>query len=124
MTFPQDWPSGCPSPDTPDAAGTVFRIVKGDPVTAGDMLSHHEMGKLPRADPCLRCGLSVFQELEDAQNQQQLLPKLGDKIAQAQLEAEHGKACLTKGQQPTHTTWWPYEGVDRASLFVIVQEVP
>jgi hypothetical protein len=87
------------------------------------MQSHHETGKLPRADPCLRCGLSVFRELEDALNQQKLLPKLGNKIAKALLEAAHGKACLTKGQQPTHTTWWPYEGVDRAALFVVVQEV-
>jgi hypothetical protein len=123
MTFPKDWPSGCPSPDTPDAAGDVFRIAKENPVTAGDMRSHHETGKLPRADPCLRCGLSVFRELEDAMNQQKLLPKLGNKIAKAMLEAAHGKACLTKGQQPTHTTWWPYEGVDRAVLFVVVMEV-
>lgn len=123
MTFPKDWPPGCPSADTPDAAGNVFRIVKGSPVTAGDMQSHHETGKLPKADPCLRCGLSVFREQADALNQQKLLPKLGNKIAKALLEAAHGKACLTRGQQPTHTTWWPYEGVDRAALFVVVQEI-
>lgn len=123
MTFPQDWPFGCPPADTPDAAGDVFRIVKGNPVTPEDMQSHYETGRLPKADPCLRCGLSVFRELEDALNQQKLLPKLGNRIAKAPLEAAHGKACLTKGQQPTHTTWWSYEGVDRAALFLVVQEV-
>ncbi len=123
MTFPKDWPSNCPSADTPDATGDVFRISKEDPVTQQDMLSHHETGKLPKADPCLRCGLSVFLELEDALNQQKLLPKLGNRIAKALLETNHGKACLTKGQQPTHTTWWPYEEVDRAALFVVVRDV-
>ena len=87
------------------------------------MQSHHETGKLPKAEPCLRCGLSVFGGLEDALNQQELLPQLGNQIAKATLQATHGKACLTKGQQPTHTTWWPYEGVDRAEPFTVVQEV-
>jgi len=123
MAFPKDWPFGCPSADTPDAVGDVFRIAKANSVSAGDMRSHHETGKLPRADPCLRCGLSVFRVLEDALNQQKLLPKLGNRIAKALLEAAFGKACLTKGQQPTHTTWWPYEGVDRAAPFIVVQEV-
>jgi hypothetical protein len=123
MTFPNDWPSGCPSADTPDAEGNVFRLVKENPVSSCDMRSHHETGKLPKADPCLRCGLSVFRELEDAVNQQKLLPKLGSMIAIANLKATHGKACLTKGQQPTHTTWWPYEGVERAVLFSVVQEI-
>ncbi len=123
MTFPEDWPSGCPAADTPDADGEVFRIVKDDPPSAADMRSHHETGRLPKADPCLRCGLSVFRRVEDAVNQQSLLPRLGKKIAKATLVAPHGKAILTPGQQPTHTTWWAYEGVDRASLFAVVQEV-
>lgn len=123
MKYPDDWPAGCPSADTPEASGGVFRIVKENPVSAGDMQSHHETGRLPHADPCLRCGLSVFRVLEDALNQQRLLPKLGSRIARALLVAEHGKVCLTSGQQPSHTTWWPYEGIDRAALFVVVKEV-
>lgn len=123
MSFPKDWPAGCPADDVLDAQGEVFRIVKGDPATADDMKSHHETGKLPKADPCLRCGLSVFREVDDAVNQQRLLPKLGKWIARAQLTPAHGKACPTKGQQPTHTTWWPVEGVDRAVLFKVVREV-
>jgi hypothetical protein len=123
MNFSKDWPSGCPADDTLDAAGEVFRIAKENPVTASCMESHHESGKLPKADPCLRCGLSVFRDVEDAINQRNLLPKLGDKIAKGLLLDEHGKACLTKGQQPTHTTWWPYEGVDRASLFIVIRDL-
>lgn len=123
MMFPQSWPIGCPSVDTPDAGGEVYRIVKDNPVTMADMLTHQETGRLPKADLCLRCGLSVFRLIEDAVNQQKLLPKLGKRIAKGLLTVVHGKACLTTGQMPTHTTWWPYDGVDRAVIFVVVQEV-
>jgi len=123
MSFPLDWPAECPSAVTPDAEGEVFRIVKENPPGASDMLSHHETGKLPKADPCLRCGLSVFRTLDDALNQQKLLPRLGKRIAKGHLTDADGKAAPTPGQQPTHTTWWPFEGIDRAAKFVVVQEV-
>lgn len=123
MSFPKDWPVDCPAALVPDADGEVYRIVREKPATDEDMRTHHETGKLPKADPCLRCGLSVFRDLEDAINQQRLLPKLGRGIARALLTAVHGKACPTKGQQPTHTTWWPFEGVDRSALFEVVQEL-
>ncbi|MGL4421102.1 MAG: hypothetical protein ACRCZF_10590 [Gemmataceae bacterium] len=122
MFFPKDWPIDCPPAATPDAAGNVYRIVRGNPVTPADFLSHHELGKLPQADPCLRCGLSVFRDRGDAEYQQKLMPRLGSRIAEALLEANHGKACLTRGQQPTHTTWWPYEGIDRSALFSVVED--
>jgi hypothetical protein len=124
MKFPKDWPSGCPHESTPEANGVVFRIVKRNPASHEDFLSHHETGRMPKASPCLRCGLSLFRLLEDALNQQKLLPRLGKVIASACLSSDHGKACATEGQQPTHTTWWPCEGVDRAKLFVFVLEVP
>lgn len=120
MTFPDDWPDGCPGVNVPEAEGVLFRIVKGDPPTPDDLRSHHETGRLPRADPCLRCGLSVFRELADAQNQRSLMPRLGGWVATGTLRAVHGKACLTPGSQPTHTTWWPHVGVDRVALFTVV----
>lgn len=123
MNFPETWPQGCPSNDTPPAEVEIFRIVRHDPVLPTDFQSHLETGRLPQADPCLRCGLSVFRLIEDAWNQQKLLPNLGKRIARANLNPEHGKACLTKGQQPTHTTWWPYRDVNRAELFTVVKGV-
>ena len=78
---------------------------------------------MPKAPACLRCGLSVFQELKDVVHQRQLFPKLGRLIAQGILQAEHGKMRLdAPGTQPTHTTWWVYRDVNRASLFTIVME--
>ena len=122
MKFPVDWPTNCPPPDAVDADGHVFRLVKHDPPQAEDTASHLETGRLPKAPPCLRCGLSVFREIRDAVHQRQLLPKLGSLIAQATLLAEHGKTKLTMGSQPSHTTWWAYQGVNRASLFTVIRK--
>ncbi len=122
MKFPDSWPADCPPANAADAAGDVFRLVKHDPPRAEDTASHMETGKLPKAPPCLRCGLSVFREIRDAVHQRQLLPKLGSLIAAATLLAEHGKTKPTEGRQPSHTTWWAYEGVNRASLFSVVRE--
>lgn len=47
----------------------------------------------------------------DADGTVYLLPKLGQWIAQATLTGNHGKTMLTAGQQPTHTTFWTYEGL-------------
>ena len=120
--FPADWPIDCPPGDAVDAAGVVFRIVKHAPPLGEDLASHQESGRLLKAPACLRCGLSVFREIRDAVHQRQLIPKLGNLIAQARLQAEHGKTKLTEGKQPTHTTWWTYEGVHRASLFSVLGE--
>lgn len=122
MNFPNTWPDGCPPDDAVDAEGDVFRIVNNDPPLADDLASHLETGKLPKAVPCLRCGLSVFREVRDAMHQRLLIPKLGRWVAKGTLKAEHGRTKLTTGKQPTHTTWWAYDGVDRAILFGIVRE--
>jgi hypothetical protein len=52
-----------------------------------------------------------------------LFRKMGDYIAEGSLAAEHGTTKLTEGKQPTHTTWWPYDGVDRARIFAVVEDL-
>jgi hypothetical protein len=122
MEFPRDWPADCPPADAEDAAGVVFRIVRENPPVADDFATHAETGRLPKAPACLRCGLSVFREMRDAEHQRALMPRLGRRIAMATLGSMHGKAMPTSGMQPSHTTWWPYEGVDRARLFSVIEE--
>lgn len=117
MSFPADRPQGCPPTDAEDANGEVFRLVKTDPPTAADFLSYHEMG-ITRGDPIRRCGLSVFRDRADAEHASRAFPNLGNVIARAVLELGHGKTKQTG--RPTHTTWWPAEGVDRATLFTVV----
>ncbi len=122
LTFPSDWPASCPPDDAEDAHSGIFRIVKNDPPEDSDFLTHYETGRLPKADSCLRCGLSTFRDIRDAIHQRQLMPRLGRFIANGVLESQHGKTKLTKGQQPTHTTWWVYANVNRAELFSVCDE--
>jgi hypothetical protein len=121
LEFPSDWPDDCPPADAVDAEGCVYRIVKHDVPKDEDFQSHHETGRLRNAHPCLRCGLSVFRDIQDAIHQKQLFPKLGEWIARGALKAEHGMTKVTPTRLPTHTTWWPYSGVQRKSLFAVVR---
>lgn len=72
---------------------------------------------MPTAPPCLRAGLSVFRTRDDAVHQATLLPFLGKMVASAELHPEHGKVKLTPGKVTSHSTWWPYPGIDRPALF-------
>lgn len=119
--FPTDWPADCPPQAAQEANQAVFRLVKEEPPSAGDLASHHETGKLPGACPCLRCGLSVLPSLDDALHQRDLMPKLGDHIAQAQLQPMHGKTQHTPSRRlPAHLTWWPAVALERHTIFQIV----
>lgn len=122
MNFPANWPEDCPPRDALDAEGDVFRIVNHDPPITEDVATHFETGRLPKAPQCLRCGLSVFRDVRDAIHQRLLMPKLGRFIAGARLKAEHGRTKLTSGQQPTHTTLWTYDEINRTIVFAVVRE--
>lgn len=119
--------SDCPPPDAGPAEGDVFRCCKVNPPAPGDLETHEESGRLPAADPCLRRALSVFRTQQDAEHQLRLFRRWKQRfVAKATLRAEHGRALATRGQQPTHTSWWPSAGLDpraRAALFTVTCEV-
>ncbi|WP_022652459.1 hypothetical protein [Aquaspirillum serpens] len=118
MNFPSSWPQGCPPDDAEAADGQLFRVAKSYPPTAEDFMSHEELGKKSTGPQCLRVGLSLFRTLDDAEHLTQLFPKLGQYVMRGQLQPCHGVLKLTpSNRHPTHTTWWPYEGVDRAEPF-------
>lgn len=122
-TFPADWPEDCPPHGTPATGGDYFRVVRTDPPTPDDFLSHRELGKLPKAPPCRRAGLSTFRALDDAEHMALLFPVLGDHVARGTLDAEYGVAMLTPGQRPSHTTVWPYTQTQRTAPFRFVTRV-
>ena len=123
MSFPVDWPVDCPPESAEPASGVVFRLVRVNPPVDDDFLTHHESGKMVNAPPCLRRGLSVFRCRVDAEHQHRAFPKLGAFIASGDLEGHHGLINVTPGKQPTHSTWWPFEDVDRAAAFSKVEEI-
>ncbi len=120
MNFPETWPIDCPPIDAVEAEGNVFRIVKNDPPAADDFLTNLEANTFPMRLPCLRCGLSVHRVLSDAIHTKTKYPKLGGRIAEGTLTNQYGKTKQTG--QASHTTWWVFEGVDRASIFALVAE--
>lgn len=121
MGFPGDWPVGCPPADAVAAEGTVFRIAKTDPPGPDDFKSYRELG-ISRGDPCRCCGVSVYRLLSDAEHASRTFRNMGKVIAKAVLQADDGMAKPTG--KPTHTTWWPYEEVDRTARFAVVGKVP
>lgn len=123
MTFAAHFPAVCPPTDAEPAAGIVYRIVRSDPPGPDDFLSHHEAGLLPKADACLRCGLSVFRVRTDGVHQRNLYPRLGEFLAEGSLTPADGQTRLTAGRMPTHTTWWVYDGVDRVHPFSNVEKL-
>ena len=124
MCFPSDWPSDCPPEVAPPAQGVVYRLVKVTPLQEADFLSHKEMNRVPpTADLCDCCGLSVFRKKEEAIHMRRLFRKIGDYVAEGTLAKEHGVAMLTPGKLPTHTTWWPYEGVIRTTVFGNIEAI-
>lgn len=123
MTFAAYFPPNCPPSEAEPAGGIVYRIVKSDPPGADDFLNHYETGKLPKADACMRCGLSVFRAKDDGIHQRNLYPKLGEYLAEGELKPTDGQTRLTKGARPTHTTRWVCEGIDPAKPFVKVEKV-
>lgn len=100
------------------ADAAVFRITKANPPSQDDFKSHEELGKTTNGPQCLRLGLSLFQNLNDAEHSLQLFPKLGSYVMQGQLGHKHGVIQVTPSNRfPTHTTWWPYEGINRLEPF-------
>jgi hypothetical protein len=116
-TFPKDWPNGCPPFDCMDASGGAYRIVKTSPCTADDFKTYAELGN--GSAECKRSGLSVFSTFDGAAHCRAKYQNLGFYIAFATLAPEHGK---TKAGHRQHLTWWPFEEVDRLSLFAVVDE--
>lgn len=115
-SFPADFPADCPPADAEDAIGQVHRIVTSHELRAEDYLTYAESGRLPKADPCRRHGLSVYRSFEEARHHQELRPYLGGFIASGELTPDAGKTKLTN-RRTGHTTWWPYPGIDRTAWF-------
>lgn len=119
--FPREWPTECPPSEAVAAKGIVYRTCKGSPLSQDDFKSYLEHGKAPNACPCLRAGLSVFRDRHDAIHHANQFRRMAGLVSAGELRPEHGNTKPTPSKTgPSHTTWWPVEGLDRASIFRIV----
>jgi hypothetical protein len=126
--FPDWFVANCPPDDAQDASGTVYRFVAAIPVDPDEFRSDHETGERPNGPPCQRCGLSVFQSVDDVRRLLRFLWKnypgraFGPHVVKRDLVPEDGKTALTGGHG--HHTWWAYEGVEWHARFEFVESVP
>jgi len=125
LNFPDWFPSNCPPSTADDALGIVYRFATKSPVAAEDFLSHKELGLAPKAPPCRRCSLSAYRTVGSARRKLRELrdrspARFGPYIAEGSLSAEHGK-IKQEGADPDHHEWWAYQGVQRHTLFRIVE---
>ena len=125
--FGPEFPPNCPPPSATSANATVYRLVRRQPPDATDFQTHAELDLAPRADPCDRCGLSVYADPNDAVAKYQEVvnrygpegTKIGRLVARLLLTPIHGQFLATPNQRvhDSHHTWWPYCGADRLSSF-------
>lgn len=127
-SYPKNYPESCPPSDAQDANGDYYRLVHENPPSENDLLSNAELGLKPKADECLRLGLSVYGTEQGAsatylhfKNLYGEGVRLGALVAKGSLSPKDGKTKQTF--KPPHETWWPYEDVDRGSLFTVVKDM-
>jgi hypothetical protein len=124
--FSPHMPDGCPPLDAPLAQGLVFRVVKSDPPTPEDFLTYFEEDKVRPDRECDCHGVSVFRDSDDAVAYAEKFQYLGEFIARGSLENQHGKVAdtprIVNGERVSHATWWPFDGLVRHTLFVVLKE--
>ena len=121
MTTFAGLPANCPPANAAPCAVTVYRRASGTPVPADELHSYAEMGKpLNLANQCRGHGVSVYADRRDVERKLKAYPAGGGThIAEAVLTANDGVIAHTPNWRApdSHHTWWPFAGVDRASLF-------
>lgn len=121
-SFPSDIPTGCPLPSAVPCDCAVFRACDSPPPKKSDFRTFHELGRARNArgdNACLRFGLSVFPTKQACEHMLEVFPANGNYVSTGTLAAVHGVIANTPtGNFPAHQTWWPYESVQRETLFV------
>jgi hypothetical protein len=124
VSFPSNYPQNCPPQNAVDADIVVYRTVANDPPLAGDFQSYVEAGKVKKRPKCNDHSVSVMRSKEDAVHHREVFGgNIGGKfIAVGTLLPAHGKTeGSSYGNFPSHTDWWPYENVQRHTVFTVVQ---
>ncbi|MFY9227421.1 MAG: hypothetical protein WAQ98_32415 [Blastocatellia bacterium] len=123
MKWPSFFPTGCPTPETPLANESVYRVIEGSIPTNEDFISFQEQNPQKCYHPreCDACGISVYTILEDVVKLQRRVPKFKNKrIAIGKLTPEMGMLKPTPGKEPSHHSWWIPLGIQPLNIFVLI----
>lgn len=121
--YPDHFPPGCPPDDAEPASGEVYRVVRKTTPDNDDFMTQHEMNRMHRACQCLRRGISVTSEIEDAFHLMRTVSGVGDYIVKKQLSPQDGVMKPTPmKERPSHVTWWAFDGVERGKNCTLIEE--
>ena len=131
LTWPVDFPDGCPPEQSAPSGGVYFRIVKTDPPGLSDFVSAYHQ-KRPAANLeinrgsrtlCETMGLSVYADPTDAILCAGQFPKLGTLIARVNLTPQSGKLLGTGRPSNSHHTWWMVHGFNPIGCSEVVDSL-
>lgn len=122
LKFPDYFPPNCPPAEATGEAKNLFRLCYGPTPTEEDFVSYYLKGPKKYEGNILAYGLSVFPTEDDCRSARKKSPLLRKKYKFCSCgmnTPERGKILSTPNQQnPTHITWWTYEGVEPHTFFV------
>lgn len=120
-TFHAEMPANCPLPTAAPCDCVVYRGCASSALQESDFKTHAELGlaKTAKGDQaCTRFGLSVFPSKAHCEHMLEVFPQNGNYVAEGKLATNHGQIADTPSKRfPAHKTWWPFEGVQRTSMF-------
>ena len=114
MTYREPLPDGCP-PDKAEeieSPWVVYRLVRNSPPTGGDFRSQRAEQPTVHFNvcECRACGVSVFTNRLDAENQRRRRKLKSRVVCRVTLTPGAGRIKKTGGT--SHHTWWPYYDYD------------
>lgn len=128
MNFPDYFPENCPLIPSRCEELIVYRAVDNKTnieVKDFEPLILDKKKKLnlsSSSSKCRACGLSVYTNIEELQNNIEIVPSLFNKeIIPVQITKDSGRVLETppiKSPDSSHITWWPYSHVDFLKLVV------
>ncbi len=123
------YPENCPPVETEPASGTVYRLVRRDPVQPKDFIplfierpGFFENKSI--SEVCRGCGVSVCRNLQDIMKLQKSSGKMRKRqIAEGELNPTLGVIQHTPSRTyKTHHTWWVPTGEKPWIVFNVISE--
>ena len=108
MEWPDFYPVNCPPAEAEPALGTVYRLVRHDPVQAEDFKTPWEEYPGRFKEPTIiNCGVSVHTDPQDSEKLKARIPKFRNRqTAEGDLNPAFGMIQHTPSSERSHHAWW------------------
>lgn len=122
LSFPAYFPENCPPDDAKAEELCVYRYCVGNTVSVNDFISYYQTDPERYKDNINAYGLSVLSKKEDCIKGLKLpaIKKRFKSYASGITYINTGVIKKTpNNNNPSHCTWWLYDGVDPSTYFAI-----